>query len=265
MYFLDTLADSVRRDRFSAFSPVYEIMVGTNHTPWYPTETNPYTPDLITVLKETTDLHYDLIPYIKSYTYRAHKTGIPVMRAAFLEMPDDSKTYTMAHEYFFGSELFIAPIANIEGRRSVYFPDGTKYLEYFNKTTIQVGGSRADVELDVHSVPAYVRAGAIVPRGQIYRGNDRWSQDWQPELRIELYPSSDVPLSIFSYYNGEAMTEVDITMTMDASSCDVELTYGAVGINGTVELYANSGMKSVSLHASGGSATFSNVASLFDG
>ncbi len=37
---------------FSALSPMYEIMVGTGHTPWYD-----YSPRLVAVLKKTADLH----------------------------------------------------------------------------------------------------------------------------------------------------------------------------------------------------------------
>lgn len=47
---------------FSAFSPVYEIMVGTNHTPWYP----PYSSNLVHVLNDSTDTHHLLMPYIRS-------------------------------------------------------------------------------------------------------------------------------------------------------------------------------------------------------
>ena len=216
------------------------------------------------VLKESTDLHYDLFPYIKSYTYQAHKTGIPVIRAAFLEMPEDSKTYDLHGAYFFGSEMFIAPIANMDGRRSLYFPKGTKYLEYFNKTSVHAGGTTADVEMDIHYVPAYVRAGAIVPRGRIYQGNDRWTEKWKPELTIELYPSPDVPHSSFSYYNGEAETEVEIEMTMDAASRQVAVKYGDIGIGGKLVVFTKSGTSSAPLCAKGGSAKFSNVESLFD-
>ena len=152
------------------------------------------------------------------------------MRAAFLEMPEDSKTYTTSGAYFFGSELYVAPIATPNGRRSVYFPQGTKYLEYFNKTSVHEGGTTAEVEMDVHYVPAYVRAGAIVPRGHIYQGNDKWTQDWKPELTIELYPSRDVPYSKFLYYNSDAGGAVQMNMMMDSSSGDVVVDYGAIGL-----------------------------------
>lgn len=187
---------------FSTFSPMYEIPIGTNHTPWYPTETSPHTPELVQVLKDSTDLHYDLIPFIKSYTYQAHKTGLPVMRAAFLEAPRDPRTFAMGEAYFFGEEFFVAPIVAPGGQRSVYFPKGTEYLEFFNKTADYTGGSTASVGVDVHAISAYVRAGSIVPKGQIIRGNDRWTEDWEPFLDIELFPSPEAERSQFKYYKG---------------------------------------------------------------
>lgn len=56
---------------FSAFSPVYELMLGTNHTSFYA----PYTSNLVAVMEETADLYHDLLPFIKSYTYQAAMTG----------------------------------------------------------------------------------------------------------------------------------------------------------------------------------------------
>ena len=248
--------------RFSAFSPVYEIPIGTNHTPWYPTEANPYTAELVNVLKETAALHYDLFPYIKSFTYQAHKTGLPVIRAAFLEFPNDEKTYIMHGAYFFGSEMFVAPIANPDGQRSVYFPKGTKYLEYFNKTSVYAGGTTAAVEMDLHYVPAYVRAGAIVPRGRVYQGNDKWTENWSPELTIELYPSSDVPEASFLYYSTDD-TEVEIVMWTDPTTLKVLVEYGQLGCDGSFVLYHKGGTATQSFEATAGSVMFHDVQGLF--
>ncbi|CAJ2509967.1 Uu.00g058670.m01.CDS01 [Anthostomella pinea] len=245
---------------FSTFSPVYEIMIGTNHTPWYP----PYTSELVDVLKETANMHHDLLPYIRSYTYQAHTTGVPVLRVAFLEAPADAKAWSLVDSYFFGSEFFVAPIVSEGGKRTIYFPEGTKYLEYFNKTAVHQGGSTCEVDLSVHYVPVYVRAGAIVPRGDIFQANNKWTDDWQPELTIELYPSADVPYSSFPYYNGAAKSQVPITMVVDAVSGDVAVEYGAVGVNGTLVVFTKSGMMKATLTAQGGAANFTGVVSLFD-
>ncbi|OTA24525.1 hypothetical protein BTJ68_11302 [Hortaea werneckii EXF-2000] len=195
-------------------------------------------------------MHHHLFPYIKSYTYQAHKTGIPVMRAASLEAPYDEKTYDMTDAYYFGSELFVAPIITAGDQRTVYFPEGTKYLEYFNKSSVYEGGSSASVEMNVHYIPAYVRAGAVVPRGDIYQGNNKWTKDWKPELTIELYPSKE--------------QEVPITMKTSHHSGQVEIEYGPVGIDGKIVLFARDGMHNATLHAGGGSASFNEVESLFD-
>lgn len=247
---------------FSTFSPMYEIPIGTNHTPWYPTATNPYTPELVQVLKESTDLHYDLMPFIKSYTYQAHQTGLPVMRAAFIEAPLDARTYTMGEEYFFGEEFFVAPIIAPGGKRSVYFPMGAKYLEYFNKTTVHEGGSTTQVDVDVHAIPAYVRAGSIVPKGQIFRGNDRWTENWEPYLDIELFPSRDIPCSGFTYYNGDADEEALIEMTVDGHG--VVVKYGNLGVKGHFTLFAKGGKMVKELQGNGGVVRFDGVVSLFD-
>src|SRR5262245_5551631 len=101
-------------------------MVGTGHTPWYA----PYTDELVKVLKQTADWHMKLIPYIKSYTYQATQTGIPVMRALFLEYPEDSSIYETSDAYAFGAELFVAPYVTEGGSRTVYFPKSNKTTKF---------------------------------------------------------------------------------------------------------------------------------------
>lgn len=135
------------------FSPVYEIMIGTNHTPWYP----PYTERLVSILKDTANLDVALFPYIKSYTYQATQTGIPVLRALLLEYHHDPKVFTTTDTYDFGEEFLVTPIFNAGGTREVYFPTGTSYLEYFNKTGVYQGGTTVSVSLEWEYVPVYVR------------------------------------------------------------------------------------------------------------
>ena len=161
--------------------------------------------------------------------------------------------------------MFIAPIVTSDGERSVYFP-GTpqdQYLEYFNKRSVHTGGSTVNVSMDVHSVPAYVKAGAIVPRGDIFQFNNKWTKDWKPELTVELYPSSEVKTSTFRYYNGESKEVALITMAIDELSGCVVVDYGALGVNGTFVLYSKHGAHNATLHAGGESVNFGQVTSLF--
>lgn len=143
----------------------------------------------------------------------------------------------------------------------MYFPKGPKYLEYFNRTQIHPGGSTIDVNLDTNSIPAYVREGAILATGDIYQGNNKWTEDWEPWLEIEIFPSPDVAFSTLPYYNGKEA--VDVKVRVEERCRYVVVEYGAVGINGTVRVVTKSGAMKADLKAEGSYAVFEDVESIF--
>jgi len=250
---------------FSAFSPVYELMLGTNHTPWY----EPYTQTTVDVLKQTANLHADLTPYIKSYAYEASKTGVPIIRALFLEAPNDAGSWEIPDSYFFGKEFLVAPIVATGGQRPVYFPTGPSkmYLEYFSKNTKYTAGTTANVSVGLDSMPVYVTQGAIIPRGDIFQGNAKWIEDWQPFLRVELFPSFDITESKFTYFSGEGAngTDVSITLTTNKKTRTVRVEYGDLGVEAAVVWYlkGEKGGKEVNLNRGGGFTELKGVECLF--
>lgn len=214
-------------------------------------------------MKETANLHHDLLPYIRSYAFEANQTGLPIIRALFLESPGDVHTYTTTDEYFFGSEFLVAPIVTSGGVRAIYFPQGTTYLEYSNKTSVHAGGTNTTVALDVHYVPVYVKAGAIIPRGDVFQGNNKWTSNWAPNLNIEVFPSYDVPSSSFTYYNSVTNQGVELCLSTNAANQSVTITYGDLGVPGQITVYGKGGQMNASLEAGGGKAVISDVVSLF--
>ncbi|KAE9978612.1 hypothetical protein EG327_007342 [Venturia inaequalis] len=247
---------------FSTFSPVYEIMIGTGNTPWYPPFSTS-SPRLVDILKQTTQLHHELRPYIKSHTYRATQDGIPLLRAMILESPNDTISYDIADQYFFGSAFLVAPIVQKGTRRSVYFPTkGAKYIHYLDRKAIYSGGQTANVTADITSIPVFIRAGSIIPRGDTYKGNNRWTRGWSPKLEIEVFPSFDVPETVFNYFNGKV--EVKITMTTDVARKEVTIDWEDLGIE-DVELVVmtKSGAARENIQSTGGRKVLQNVVSLF--
>ena len=238
-------------------------MVGTNHTPWYP----PYTQKTIDILKETANLHADLTPFIKSYAYQAHKTGVPIIRALFLEAIEDGKTWEVPDQYFFGEEFLVAPIVNAGGARSVYFPTGPskKYIEYFNKASVYTAGTTANVSVGLDSIPVFVKQGAIIPRGDIFQGNARWINDWQPFLSIELFPSWEVGESYFEYYNGEGAKgkSVKIKMSVNQLNGLLKVEYEDLGVEAEVVWHLKGGEKRVNLNRGGGFTELRDAELLF--
>lgn len=245
---------------FSAFSPVYELMIHVGSVPWYDYDES----WLMDVLKASTDLHHDLIPFIQSYIFKSTYDGLPLIRALFLQYPKDDSLWAADESYFFGNEFLIAPVTDESGTKAVYFPKGTRYLEYFNKTDIYKGGEEVSLEYDVHSIPAFVCEGSIVPRGDIFRFNNDWVEDWIAKLIIEIYPGYDVEKSSFEYFNGESGKLQVIQVTTDSGSRTVCVSYEPLGTDGELTIYLKDGPVIFGLDSTGGMECVEGAETLFD-
>ena len=58
---------------FSAFSPMMEVILGPKRTVWYD-----YDDELVAIAQKYSAAHHDLIPYTRSYTDQATRTGTPI-------------------------------------------------------------------------------------------------------------------------------------------------------------------------------------------
>jgi alpha-D-xyloside xylohydrolase len=223
--------------QFSAYSPVMEVLLGPKRTLWMD-----YDDELVTIARQQAAAHHDLMPYTRSYLYRATQTGMPVMRPLIFAFPDDNTLYDAWDEYMFGGEILVAPVlAAGAASRQVYLPAG-RWLDYNDKTTVHQGGASITAQTPLAAIPLYVREGAIVPRGDISRGNNWWRANWGPQLRIEVFPSSRVP-SRFDYYNGAVLLPV----TASTAAGGINVSFPDLGASGTLEVYCQ-GPKAVILN-----------------
>jgi alpha-glucosidase len=110
-------------------------------------------------------LRYQLMPYLYTYFRQTTIDGVPLMRALFMEFPNDSNCYDPKWEnteFFCGPSLLIAPILeNGVRERDVYLPEGRWYdfdtLEEF------VGGQIIKISAPLDHLPIFVRDGSIIP------------------------------------------------------------------------------------------------------
>ena len=217
----------------SAYSPMMEILVGPNRTLWYSYETGPNAnAEMIPIARKFTGEHHDLIPYIRSLVYGSTKTGMPAMRMMPLMFPDDPAVADMFDEYMFGDALLVAPVLTAgAASRSVYLPRGA-WIDYTDGKTRHTGPATITASAPLAVIPRFVKAGSIVPRGDILQSNNNWTPNWTPALRIEFYPAVGVS-SRFEYYTGNAV----VLMTGSMSATTVTWQSGNVGMNGILEVH----------------------------
>jgi len=206
-----------------------EILNGPNRTVW-----TSFDAALISIAKTQTQAHHDLIPYTRSYAYKATQTGMPIMRALILSYPDDTSVFDSWDEYMFGGEILVAPVTTAGATsRSVYLPAGN-WIDYNDLATTHTGGASITVSAPLATIPLFAKEGAIIPRGDILQSNNNWTTNWAAKLRIEVFVAK-TDSSSFDYYTGTAVQ----TITASLSGGTVSVQFDDLGTDGTLEIHCS--------------------------
>ena len=146
------------------FMPRFSIhSTNTDNTvtePWMYTEMTP-------IIREAIDLRCRMIPYLYSLEYRAHEEGLPVMEAECLVFQNDPKTYEQDIDFMWGEYMLAANIVE-QGQtvRNVYLPRLTGNDERwysFDTREAYAPGQQISLDVDIRSIPLFVRSGAVIP------------------------------------------------------------------------------------------------------
>ncbi len=157
----------VRATQMAVFCPIMQYHAETrgefnqDRTPWNIADrtSSEY---IIDIFKKYTDLRMNLIPYIYQQAVYSSLTGLPMMRAMFVEYPSDNNCIEMTQQYMFGDSLLVAPVVE-EGSftKDVYMPEG-KWMNFF--TGEIVPGSRFSAEeADIGHIPVYIKENSVIP------------------------------------------------------------------------------------------------------
>lgn len=96
-------------------------------------------------------------PYVMDAMKRVNVTGLPVQRPLWYDFPEDANTWQIEDQYMFGSELMAAPVYVEKARqRSVYFPNGTDWQNYFTGKVFN-GGQHTTVNVPLNETALFKR------------------------------------------------------------------------------------------------------------
>ncbi len=124
-----------------------------------------FTPETMRICREYIRLRYQLLPYIFGSATQCVADSVPLMRALALEFQEDPNTWNIGDQWLFGDSLMVAPIYTPEGKRRVYLPAG-QWTNWWTGTRHE-GSQWLDVEVDIETIPLYVREGAVIPMAPV--------------------------------------------------------------------------------------------------
>ena len=130
--------------------------------------------------RECAEMKYRLMPYVYAQAKDCTERGLPMVRALFVEFPDDPGAWLVEDEYMFGSQILVAPLLESGNSRMVYLPKG-KWIDY-QSGKVYDGGYQT---LTTGRIPAIilVRDGSIIPHVPLAQRTDQIQWD-----KVELRP-----------------------------------------------------------------------------
>ena len=150
-----------------------------------PTEPWLISKDFTKAFRESAEMKYKLMPYVYSQAKDCSNRGLPMVRALFVEFPDDPGAWLIEDEYMYGSQLLVAPLLETGNERTCYLPEG-KWIDYQTGAVYNSGWQM----IKAGKIPCIilVRDGSLIPHVPLAQSTDRINWD-----KMELKPySADV-------------------------------------------------------------------------
>lgn len=180
--------------QWKSFTPVLMGMSGwaeaARKHPWWFDE--PYR----SINRRYLKLKLRLTPYMYTLAREAEQTGAPLVRGLMWDHAGDPQAATEAHKHQFllGPDLLVAPVFRSQAasqgwRKGIHLPQGL-WFDYWDGRQVQAPreGRRLDRQVDLATLPVFVRAGAILPMYPevLYDGEKP-----KDELTLDLYPHGE--------------------------------------------------------------------------
>ena len=160
----------------------------TSHTRSHghpPTEPWEYGKDFLQSFRKAGEMRYKLMPYIYAQAKHCTETGLPMLRALFVEYPDDPGTWNIDDQYLFGSDMLVAPLFEDKVSRQVYLPGGN-WIDY--QTGKKYSKGWHSIEAGELPIVVLVKEGSVI--SHIKLAQSTMDMDWS-ELELVLFSDKD--------------------------------------------------------------------------
>lgn len=181
--------------QIGAFTPLFRAHAETNRPaqePWVGDATH------VEIRRRFIEERYRLMPYFYAAAEENSRSGIPMLRPVFLNIPQvlakGDRLGGTEDQFMLGNDLLVAPSPTPEspGDYKVELP-AKGWYDYW--TGRRLAGDSESLTPDIARLPIYVRPGAIIPKQPLVQ-----STTATPEgaLELHIYPGPDCAGEIYA-------------------------------------------------------------------
>lgn len=212
--------------QYGVFSPINRLHTSkgifNRREPWR------HSHEAYEVAKSFLNLRHQLVPYIYTMSYRNMTESLPFITPMYFEHPHDGKAYEYKDQYYYGSELMVAPFTAPRSKvlnrtfKEVWLPRG-QWFDFFTGEAYR-GDNIYAMYGKLEEIPVFAKAGAIVPMAKLEQTN----QIDNPE-HLELVVFGGASNSFTMYEDDGISREYEaghsVLTTFDLEASDTKLIF----------------------------------------
>ncbi|MBP5647610.1 MAG: DUF5110 domain-containing protein [Bacteroidaceae bacterium] len=196
-------------------------------------------------------MRYSLLPYIYALAHDVNANNGTYQRALMMDFRNDRNVWNINSEFMFGRSLLVAPVleakytperAQSKSRAGIgdvdfleakttklYLPAGTRWYDFETMEQFE-GGKEIERNINIKSIPLYVKAGSIIPIGPDVQYSTE--KPWD-DLEIRVYAGANGTFSLyedeFDNYNYEkgAFSTIDFSWNDKSRSLSIAARKGS--------------------------------------
>ncbi|AVR43988.1 alpha-xylosidase [Christiangramia fulva] len=172
-----------------------------------PTEPWLYSDSFLKDFRKADNMRYQLMPYIYAQAKESSEKGLPMMRALFVEFPNDAGSWLIDDEYLLGSSMLVAPLFEDVTERDVYLPEG-QWIDYQTHKVYESGWYK--IKAGEIPIIALVRNGTVIPHIKLAQSTP--DMDWS-KLELKVYAAEGTNSASGKVYlpEGDALQTLKLT------------------------------------------------------
>jgi alpha-glucosidase len=107
---------------------------------------------------------YKLLDYLYTAMYRQNQTGAPTINVLFFEYPEDSNTYDIQDQFFFGDSILVSPVLEPNQTSVTAYVPNDLFYDFETHQAVRGQGAKMTFnDVSFTQITTHIRGGSIIP------------------------------------------------------------------------------------------------------
>jgi alpha-glucosidase len=172
--------------------------------------------------RNTISTRYKLLDYLYTAMYRQNETGAPTINPLFFEYPEDTNTFDIQDQFFFGDSILVSPVLEPNQTSVTAYMPGDLFYDFETHQVVRGQGVKITFnDVSFTQITSHIRGGSIIPMR--VKSANTTTEVRKQNFVVIVAPGLDGTASGSLYLDdGDSLIQPAVS--------DIQFTYSAKGI-----------------------------------